>query len=85
MASEIPTQLIGIETQVQSLLKNLSAGFQKLDKIKDVSKQSKQLEELTAKMREAKRYVNYHKSRSLHFPCEGVAIKEINNFFYHAN
>jgi hypothetical protein len=26
-------------------------------------------------MREAKRYVNYHKSRSLHFPCEGVAIK----------
>ncbi|KAH9532652.1 hypothetical protein CY35_18G010000 [Sphagnum magellanicum] len=57
MASEIPTQLIGIETQVQSLLKNLSAGFQKLDKIKDVSKQSKQLEELTAKMREAKRLI----------------------------
>ena len=30
-------------------------GFQKLDKIKDVNRQSKQMEDLTAKMREAKR------------------------------
>lgn len=30
-------------------------GFQKLDKIKDPSRQSKQLEELTGKMRECKR------------------------------
>jgi hypothetical protein len=32
-------------------------GFQNLDRIKDVSKQSKQLDELTAKTREAKRYL----------------------------
>lgn len=31
-------------------------GFQRLDKIKDSSRQSKQLEELTGKMRECKRY-----------------------------
>lgn len=31
-------------------------GFQKLDKLKDEKRQSKQLEELTAKMRECKRY-----------------------------
>lgn len=31
-------------------------GFQRLDKIKDSNRQSKQLEELTGKMRECKRY-----------------------------
>lgn len=31
-------------------------GFQKLDKIKDSNRQSKQLEDLTGKMRECKRY-----------------------------
>lgn len=31
-------------------------GFQKLDKIKDSNRQGKQLEELTGKMRECKRY-----------------------------
>ena len=33
-----------------------SEGFQKLDKIKDVEKQRKQLEELTGKMRDVKRF-----------------------------
>ncbi|CAK9249723.1 unnamed protein product [Sphagnum jensenii] len=55
MASELPAQLTSIETEVQNRFKNLSTGFQKLDRIKDASKQSKQLDELTAKMREAKR------------------------------
>jgi hypothetical protein len=31
-------------------------GFQRLDKIKDSNRQSKQLEELTGRMRECKRY-----------------------------
>ncbi|CAM6013392.1 unnamed protein product [Sphagnum balticum] len=57
MASELPAQLTGIETEVQNIFKSLSTGFQKLDKTKDVSKQSKQLEELTAKMRDAKRLI----------------------------
>lgn len=33
-------------------------GFQKLEKIKDSSRQSRQLEELTEKMRDCKRYLN---------------------------
>lgn len=57
MASELPAQLTGIDTEVQNIFKSLSTGFQKLDKTKDVSKQSKQLEELTAKMRDAKRLI----------------------------
>ncbi|KAF7837641.1 putative plant SNARE 13 [Senna tora] len=36
---------------------NLKNGFQKLDKIKDSNRQSKQLEELTGKMRECKRLI----------------------------
>lgn len=35
-----------------------SNGFQKLDKVKDSNRQSKQLEELTGKMRECKRSVS---------------------------
>jgi hypothetical protein len=42
-------------------------GFQKLDKTKDVSKQSKQLEELTAKMRDAKRYASHINSSYFSF------------------
>jgi len=34
-------------------------GFQRLDKIKDSTRQSKQLEELTDKMRECKRYTYF--------------------------
>lgn len=39
-----------------SLLLVCRNGFQRLDKIKDSTRQSKQLEELTDKMRECKRY-----------------------------
>ncbi|KAL3696177.1 hypothetical protein R1sor_010253 [Riccia sorocarpa] len=39
------------------ILAFLITGFQKLDKIKDANRQSKQLEDLTAKMREAKRLI----------------------------
>jgi len=33
-------------------------GFQKLEKIKDANRRSRQLEELTDKMRECKRYIS---------------------------
>ena len=33
-------------------------GFQKLEKVKDSNRQSRQLEELTEKMRECKRYLS---------------------------
>lgn len=34
-------------------------GFQKLEKIKDSNRQSRQLEELTDKMRDCKRYISH--------------------------
>lgn len=57
MASVVPPQLESLEKEVRAIFKLLSTGFQRLDKIKDVGRQSKQLEELTAKMREAKRMI----------------------------
>ncbi|KAG0558134.1 hypothetical protein KC19_10G007000 [Ceratodon purpureus] len=57
MASAIPPQLASLEKEVLDIFKILSTGFQRLDKIKDAGRQSKQLEELTAKMREAKRMI----------------------------
>lgn len=46
-----------INGEVDDILRTLNNGFQKLDKIKDASRQSKQLEELTGKMRECKRLI----------------------------
>lgn len=57
MASAVPPQLASLEKEVRDIFKFLSTGFQRLDKIKDVGRQSKQLEDLTAKMREAKRVI----------------------------
>ncbi|CAM6024067.1 unnamed protein product [Sphagnum balticum] len=86
MASELPAQLTSIESEVQNRFKNLSTGFQKLDRIKDVSKQSKQLDELTAKTREAKRYLcllhSLHSIMSLwvtedHSLCTTMAMGDV--------
>ncbi|KMZ62410.1 putative plant snare [Zostera marina] len=46
-----------IDGQIQDIFRALKNGFQKLDKIKDAGRQSKQLEELTGKMRECKRLI----------------------------
>lgn len=54
---ELSLALANADGQVQDLFRALSSGFQKLDKVKDPIRQSKQLEELTAKMREAKRLI----------------------------
>eukprot|EP00252_Welwitschia_mirabilis_P026486 TRINITY_DN8706_c0_g3_i2.p1 TRINITY_DN8706_c0_g3~~TRINITY_DN8706_c0_g3_i2.p1 ORF type:complete len:269 (-),score=67.02 TRINITY_DN8706_c0_g3_i2:346-1152(-) len=54
---ELTPTLSDIDNQVRDHFRALSNGFQKLDKIKDPNRQSKQLEELTGKMRECKRLI----------------------------
>ncbi|WZZ55254.1 hypothetical protein YC2023_055361 [Brassica napus] len=52
--SAVSEELAEIEGQINDLFRALSNGFQKLEKIKDASRQSRQLEELTDKMRDCK-------------------------------
>ncbi|XP_038991159.1 novel plant SNARE 11-like [Hibiscus syriacus] len=53
----ISEELAEIDGQITDILRALSNRFQKLEKIKDVNRQSRQLEELTDKMRECKRLI----------------------------
>ncbi|KAF5179901.1 putative plant snare [Thalictrum thalictroides] len=55
--SAISVDLAEIDGQISDIFRALSNGFQKLEKIKDSSRQSRQLEELTEKMRECKRLI----------------------------
>ncbi|PIA48173.1 hypothetical protein AQUCO_01400626v1 [Aquilegia coerulea] len=55
--SAISVDLAEIDGQISDVFRALSNGFQKLEKIKDSSRQSRQLEELTEKMRECKRLI----------------------------
>ncbi|KAL1806783.1 hypothetical protein ACET3Z_029851 [Daucus carota] len=57
--SDLPMspQLEQIHGEIRDNFRALANGFQKLDKVKDSSRQSKQLEELTGKMRECKRLI----------------------------
>ncbi|KAJ3691228.1 putative plant SNARE 11 [Rhynchospora pubera] len=55
--SGINEELAEIEGQINDILRALSNGFQKLEKIKDASRRSRQLEELTDKMRDCKRLI----------------------------
>uniref|UniRef100_A0A1D1ZJA9 Putative plant SNARE 11 n=1 Tax=Anthurium amnicola TaxID=1678845 RepID=A0A1D1ZJA9_9ARAE len=55
--SGISEELANIEGRVNDIFRALSNGFQKLEKIKDPSRRSRQLEELTEKMRECKRLI----------------------------
>ncbi|KAG1370972.1 putative plant SNARE 13 [Cocos nucifera] len=59
MASDLPmsAELEQISGEIADIFRALQNGFQKLDKIKDPNRQSKQLEELTGKMRECKRLI----------------------------
>lgn len=50
-------QMEQIHGEIRDNFRALANGFQKLDKIKDSNRQSKQLEELTGKMRECKRLI----------------------------
>ncbi|KAJ4712597.1 putative plant snare [Melia azedarach] len=55
--SSISEDLAEINGQITDIFRALSNGFQKLEKIKDSNRQSRQLEELTEKMRECKRLI----------------------------
>ncbi|GFZ00861.1 putative plant snare 11 [Actinidia rufa] len=55
--SAITEELAEIDGQIADIFRALSNGFQKLEKIKDSNRQSRQLEELTEKMRECKRLI----------------------------
>ncbi|XP_065856478.1 novel plant SNARE 13-like [Euphorbia lathyris] len=59
MATELQMspQLEQIHGEIKDNFRALSNGFQRLDKIKDSTRQSKQLEELTGKMRDCKRLI----------------------------
>lgn len=59
MATNLPMnpQMEQIHGEIRDNFRALANGFQKLDKIKDANRQSKQLEELTGKMRECKRLI----------------------------
>ncbi|KAK9086206.1 hypothetical protein Syun_028600 [Stephania yunnanensis] len=59
MADELQMspQLEQIHGEIRDSFRAIENGFQKLDKIKDPNRQSKQLEELTGKMRECKRLI----------------------------
>ncbi|KAB2092924.1 hypothetical protein ES319_A02G063100v1 [Gossypium barbadense] len=54
---QMSPQLEQIQGEIRDLFRALSNGFQRLDKMKDSNRQSKQLEELTGKMRECKRLI----------------------------
>ncbi|XP_049398036.1 novel plant SNARE 13-like isoform X2 [Solanum stenotomum] len=54
---QMNSQMEQIHGEIRDNFRALANGFQKLDKIKDSNRQSKQLEELTGKMRECKRLV----------------------------
>ncbi|KAI4344710.1 hypothetical protein L6164_011904 [Bauhinia variegata] len=54
---QMTPQLEQIHGEIRDNFRALANGFQKLDKIKDSNRQSKQLEELTGRMRECKRLI----------------------------
>ncbi|KAI3812751.1 hypothetical protein L1987_17463 [Smallanthus sonchifolius] len=55
--SAISEELGEIDGQIADIFRALSNGFQKFENIKDASRQSRQLEDLTGKMRECKRLI----------------------------
>ncbi|RWR86747.1 SNARE 11 family protein [Cinnamomum micranthum f. kanehirae] len=55
--AEISPELDKLDGQISDIFRALSNGFQKLEKIKDSNRQSRQLEELTGKMRDCKRLI----------------------------
>ncbi|CAI0393069.1 unnamed protein product [Linum tenue] len=64
MATNLPMtpQMEQIHGEINDNFRALSNGFQRLDKIKDSNRQSKQLEELTGRMRECKRLIKEFES-----------------------
>ncbi|KAG8099262.1 hypothetical protein GUJ93_ZPchr0013g36286 [Zizania palustris] len=59
MASDVPMspELEQVDGEIRDMFRALQNGFNKMDKIKDSNRQSKQLEDLTGKMKECKRLI----------------------------
>ncbi|KAK1374899.1 putative plant SNARE 11 [Heracleum sosnowskyi] len=55
--SSISEELDELQGQITDIFRALSNGFQKLDKVKETSRQSRQLDDLTDRMRECKRLI----------------------------
>ncbi|KAL9249862.1 putative plant SNARE 11, partial [Drosera capensis] len=55
--SGISEELAELDGQIADIFRALSNGFQKLEKIKDPNRRSRQLEELTDKMKDCKRLI----------------------------
>lgn len=55
--ASVNEELAEIDGQIGDIFRALQNGFQKLDKIKDANRRSRQLEELTDKMRDCKRLI----------------------------
>ncbi|AQK80935.1 putative plant SNARE 11 [Zea mays] len=55
--ASVNEELAEIDGQIGDILRVLQNGFQKLEKIKDANRRSRQLEELTDKMRDCKRLI----------------------------
>lgn len=55
--ASVNEELAEIDGQIADIFRTLQNGFHKLDKIKDANRRSRQLEELTDKMRDCKRLI----------------------------
>ncbi|XP_074567470.1 putative plant SNARE 11 [Curcuma longa] len=91
--SDISEELARAEGQINDIFRALSNGFQKLDKIRDSNRRSRQLEELTDKMRECKRLIkefervmkeeenrNTHDTNKMLNERKQSMIKELNSY-----
>ncbi|XP_074579188.1 putative plant SNARE 11 [Curcuma longa] len=91
--SDVSEELALTEGQINDIFRALSNGFQKLDKIKDANRRSRQLEELTDKMRECKRLIkefervmkeeetrNSHDTNKMLNERKQSMIKELNSY-----
>ncbi|KAJ8477491.1 hypothetical protein OPV22_021218 [Ensete ventricosum] len=91
--SDVSEELAHIEGQINDIFRALSNGFQKLEKIKDPNRRSRQLEELTDKMRDCKRLIkefertmkeeesrNSHNTNRMLNEKKQSMIKELNSY-----
>lgn len=77
--STISEELADLEGKIADVLRALSNGFQKLDKIKDSNRRSRQLEDLTEKMRECKRLIKEFDRELKNVECNADTSKMLSD------
>ncbi|KAL9272100.1 putative plant SNARE 11 [Drosera capensis] len=77
--SGISEELAELDGQIADIFRALSNGFQKLEKIKDPNRRSRQLEELTDKMKDCKRAMTVYciEPRDINIPDLKSGIYEL--------